>query len=264
MADHRTMDAAMLAERPPPLIKRPATWPSLAIVPELVPQIDTSLLHDLQQAIGAADPLACLAIMQDALAAGLPPDEMAETYIPALARYLGICWEADEIGFVAVTIGSARLQTMLRKLGLDWSGHHTSAATPPILLILPENAQHTLGVAVLTRQLRARGFSVRLLLGAPPDDAAEMMQHTHFQSIFISASQSETLESLSRIVDAVRAVARQTPPIVLGGSILQVETAGNVTARTGADYANSNPDEALRFCGLKTRRPGSVTLVNGT
>lgn len=262
MADFRNIDAGVQTTAP---ASRSAARAALAVVQDVVRHLDQTLMAQLREAVLASDRTACIGIMHQALANGLRREDMADFYIPAVAQQLGTDWECDALGFVSVTIGVSRLQAMLRELGPEWSGDYSANSdAPSIMVILPQNAYHSLGSMVLAGQLRRKGYSVRIMLGQSPEEIADMLQHTHFQSVFISASQSETLETLRRIVDVIKNATNQPPPVVIGGSILEVENAKNITARTGADYATKRPDEALRFCRLATKSRGSVTLMRRT
>ena len=174
-------------------------------------------------------------------------------------------WCVDQISFAGVTIGVARLQGMLRDLGPEWSGDKTTdPSAPAVLLIVPENVHHTLGALVLSGQLRRRGLSVRLILGEPPGNIVVRLRRTNFSAVMVSASQSESLETIRRIIDVVRNAVQQPPPVVVGGGILEVETVENVTALTGADYATKNIEEALKLCGIKVPKQNETTSKGGS
>ena len=178
---------------------------------------------------------------------------------------MGDAWCVDQLSFAGVTIGVSRLQAMLRTLGPSWSGDNALHPEAPLmLLIVPQDAYHTLGAIVLSGQLRRKGMSVKLMLGGKPEDIADRVARNSFQAIFISSSRGETLESLRRIIDVVKTSAPKPPPIVVGGSILEVESANDVTALTGADYATRRPDEALRLCGLQVSKHEILRERDGT
>ena len=184
--------------------------------------------------------------------AGIRPEELADTYVPAAARQLGTDWCADRIGFAAVTIGSSRLQSLLRGLAPEWRadwGQGDGLGTS-VLVLLPDGADHTLGASVLAGRLRRRGFSVRLLVGAPGRSLVAAVRESRFDAVFLSASPSERLDNLRRLVDCVRIAARPAP-IVLGGSILESGwDSTDLVAETGVDHGTSDLDDALSLCRL--------------
>lgn len=229
-----------------------------------VRSLDSDVLAKLRTAALDPDRGACCWAVKDAMAHGILREDIADYYIPELARQMGEQWCSDEMGFVDVTIGVSRLQMMLRELGSAWIADHLrEASSPAILLIVPEGAHHTLGAMVLAGQLRRKGFSVCLVLGQHLHDIAAKMQQTGFEAVFISSSQSEKLASLRRIVDVAKCSILKPPPVVIGGAILDVQTTEDVKAQTGADHATKRLDEALRLCGLKVNTQDSILMMRG-
>lgn len=223
-----------------------------AVVSDVV-TLDPYHLERMAKAAISMDRSSCDRAFEAALDDGIAPEVIADHYIPAIARDMGEAWCADEMNFATVTIGASRLQAKLRDLGPAWSGDLAGAVdAPTILLVVAHEIYHTLGAMVLAGQLRRKGMSVRLMLGATPGDVVARMIHSGYDAVFISASCGETLESLARIVKSVRQNKSSPPPIVLGGTILT--TAPDARALTGADFATNDPDEALRLCELNGKR----------
>ncbi|WP_322893168.1 MULTISPECIES: cobalamin B12-binding domain-containing protein [unclassified Yoonia] len=238
--------------------KRPKGSPrsavGLTLVPSVDRQLDDNILGTMRAAALGADRENCTSVLDRALAAGIARDDIADFYIPELAREMGVDWCEDTLSFASVTIGVSRLQAMLRALGPEWAGDQSAnPAAPSIMLIVGQDVYHTLGAMVLGGQLRRKGLSVRLMLGAQNHELAEKLAKTRYDAVFISSSLGETLESLRRIVDVVRKSCKTSLPVVIGGTILETETLYDVMSLTGADYATSFPNEALELCGLTTK-----------
>lgn len=265
MPDHQNTDAKPQVGAPQhqttPSVKRAAR----AVLRDVYRQLDRNILDILHDAALSSDRAACTTALDNALTSGIRREDLADFYIPELARKMGDQWCSDELGFASVTIGVSRLQSMLRDLGPDWSGDRSADPdAPAIMLVVPQDVYHTLGAMVLAGQLRRKGLSVRMMLGARPEEVAERLQHNRFDAVFLSSSRGETLESLRRIVDVVRTATDQPPPIVIGGTLLEVEEKQDITALTGADYATTRPDEALVLCGLKTMLPSDTQMTRRT
>lgn len=232
---------------------------------DAIANLDRDLLDKMQEAALSDERHDCRVVVQEALADGVPAELLVDAYIPEIARRIGEQWCADSLGFANVTIAVSRLQSVLRDLGLDWSGDVAgNPSAPSVILIVPQEVYHTLGAMVLGSQLRRLGISVRIMLGARLEDLAARLQSSIFHAVFISSSSCETLETLSRIVDVVKTSTVTTPPIVVGGSLLDVETKENVTALTGADYATKIPSEALELCGLTKIIHGEPQRMRGS
>lgn len=224
---------------------------TVAVVEDISRHLDPELLVDLEKAVLSANPDDSRQAMKAALAAGTRPEDIADFYVPALARSMGDLWCADQLSFAGVTIGVSRLQAMMRALGPHWaSDNATEQRDASILLIVPQEVYHTLGAIVLSSQLRRKGISVKLILSAKPEDIADQISYSIFDAAFISSPAGGTLEALRNIVDIIRTSSKRPCPIVVGGSILDEVADNDITALTGADHATRRPDEALRLCGL--------------
>lgn len=189
-------------------------------------------------------------LLAEMLASGITSDIIATVYIPHAARQLGDDWCEDTLSFARVTIGTARLQSSLRSLGADWSSHGYSDDTKDegVVVIVAKDAFHTLGAMVLCGQLRREGLSVRLAMGASVRELRAIFAASKFDAALISASLSESLDTLRDYVDIIRQSCKAPTPIVIGGNVLDQEA--DVKAITGADFATNDPFEALKHCGI--------------
>lgn len=220
-------------------------------------KLDSELLSMMRHCLLNGDRAACEVTVTTMTGAGVTKEEIADLYIPALARQLGDEWCEDEISFADVTIGSSKLQSLLRELGPDWRADHRSPNSAHSALVLVESGEsHTLGAQVLAGRLRRDGFSVKVKLSADPGEVAEAFRSTSYDIIFISTSRCEALPSVTKLVDIVRKNCSNSAPVIVGGA-LDVHIA-DIRALTGADLVTSNIEEALQFCGLSTPRPEDV------
>ena len=108
----------------------------------LVPAF-VEMLHDaaLSAEAGPFEP-----VTSRMVAAGIRIEDIADLYVPAVARRMGEMWCDDLLGFAAVTIGVSRLQMMLRDLGPEWHTDRTATADgPALLLMVGAEIYHTLG-----------------------------------------------------------------------------------------------------------------------
>lgn len=198
----------------------------------------------MARAVLGAEPQLLRGVVDEMRAENFTALEIAEVYVPAVAQFLGQGWVCDELDFAAVTIGAARLQSMLRYLEFE-----SSYATPRavgFLVGVPEGVQHTLGASVLAAQLRQRGYSVHLDLTLTPERLAEQMRKEHYGGILLSASGAAHLESCRKLLDHLRQESRNTP-VILGGTLL--EQVNDIKSLTGVDLVTSDVGEALAFCG---------------
>ncbi|MEM7470446.1 MAG: cobalamin B12-binding domain-containing protein [Pseudomonadota bacterium] len=207
---------------------------------------------ELEAAVSSRDPSAPATVVEKMRIAHITDIEIADTYIPEVARRLGEAWCSDTMNFATVTIGSARLQGVLRGLGPDWCAEdqHINPTAPRCMVIVPPNAQHTLGATILSGQLRRAGISVSLEIGKDPAILRQKCERARYDAFLISASERENLSDIKTIVQALRSTGRKTP-VIVGGNVLAVKD--DVLAKTGADLATSDLETAIRFCGFDAR-----------
>lgn len=216
--------------------------------PILSPEVFRRQVRKLSDAALDPDTDACRRAADGLMRSGVAAVTVAEDHIPAAARWIGEQWMQDEVSFADVTISVSRLQTLLRCLDEGpRPGRSGVSRQPGVLLLVSHDNDHTLGAMVLLGQLRRQDCSVRLLLGARPDTLSEKIAGMHFDAVMISAAQGNRMETLRRLVLAVRR-AGEDGPIVIGGSIVGSEP--ELCRRTGADHAEKDLQRALKLCRL--------------
>lgn len=213
------------------------------------------LVVQLQKAVTTGGNAEAQAALRHMMESGVRPEDIADHYIPAVARRLGDLWCEDEVGFATVTIGVARLQGLLRDLE-DIAGmrRDEEPAGAALLIVVAAGVYHTLGAMVLTGQLRRQGHAVRLMLGAEPDAVAVAVRQARFDMVMVSSAEGAPAEGVRRLVHAVKNATGAPPPVVIGGTVLETasEIGADILTLTGADHATCDPNEALRLCGLTT------------
>lgn len=218
------------------------------------------LLADLSAAVCSVDAGRRAAVVRDMLESGIRREDIADFYIPEVARRLGAAWCEDEASFADVTVGTARLQGLLREIGPDWfCDMRLDADAPCLLVVVLADEFHTLGAMVLGSQLGRLGVSMKLVMGRNEAEVLDVVASGQFDAIFLSVSQSTQLETLRGLVDKVRTSSQRATPIVLGGSA--VTRLADVKAQTGADHATTDAREALRACGLTISASGARRRV---
>ena len=208
--------------------------------------LETYVSH-LLAAVLAPDQSEMAVVLRNMRRAHITHAEIAEHYIPAVARRLGDDWVMDKLDFGAVTIGSARLQGLLRRMEADWGvldGGRLNAR-PGYIVGVPQGVQHTLGASVLAGQLRERGAPVLLGYELTPELIKTTMGLGQFAGVMLSGSGRKCLEQLRDLVESAKAVSRSTP-VIIGGCILEHVT--DIQSFTGADMVTSNLGGAMAYC----------------
>lgn len=176
---------------------------------------------------------------------------IVESYVPPLANRLGADWAADVLDFAAVTIASARLQSLVKRLEVVWEAPEGTIGDvrPACLVGVPYGVQHTLGSTILVSQLRQSGVYVQFCMEISCDKLREEMSRQSFAAVMLSVSGEGHLDLVRSLVACSHDESRSTP-VIIGGTVL--EEATNVQEYTGADFATSDVREAMIFAGIPT------------
>ena len=190
------------------------------------------------------------ALKPDMRRARISPAMLADIYIPEAARRLGRAWEDDELTFADVTIGTVRLQSILRDISSDWASDARKMAQlgGSVLLLLPEREHHTLGPLVVTGQLRRRGISVCLQLATADGEWKSMLRRRHFDGVIISVGWEGKLAAAAQLVATIKHLTKGKMPVAVGGAVLTRFDA--ILTCDGADIVTNDLDCALHTLGL--------------
>jgi methylmalonyl-CoA mutase cobalamin-binding subunit len=197
----------------------------------------------------AADPGAMVATLAEFRRQRISSAVIADNYIPVVARELGDAWVNDRLDFVEVSVGTSRLQELLRDIGDQWladTARGRSLGT--ILMIVPQGEQHTLGPILATAQLRRRGVSVCLRLSPSRDELSDLVRSRRFDGVFVSASSPDKIGDCRSLVARIKAQGGFALPVIVGGAV--VGEVQDLQRITGADWVTADIDTALRACGL--------------
>lgn len=213
-----------------------------------------ALVGRIVMAVLEPNPAALRVLIKGMLDAEVPALMIAEDFVPRAARQLGHSWVCDELDFAAVTVGSARLQSVLHQLDEDWAITAASllGPAPTFLVGVPNGVQHTLGASVVAAQLRHRGYHVDLEHELTPELMARRMAHQSYAGVMLSASGAAHLEVCANLVDCSKELSKGTP-VVFGGTILEHHE--DVKLHTGADFVTTDVVMALASCGYSEIAP---------
>lgn len=189
-------------------------------------------------------------LLDKAKLSGATDEDIVEGFIPAAARRLGQEWSDDKMDFATVSIGSARLQGMLRYLGPDWCKETIVDACQETdgLIVVPEGEQHTLGSFILAGQLRKRGMNIQLAVDCSKSQLESLLKQRCYDAVMISASLRLSLEFLSGFVKVAKA-RKKDQVVLIGGNVLDQN--GDICQATNADYATSRLEDVLEINRIK-------------
>ena len=222
------------------------------IYPDMPPRALVRYLDEMQEAMTQTDPEQIVKLLNRMRRAGIRDADIADFYMPVVARRLGEFWVADTLAFMQVTIGMANLHAMLRTLDASWCTPERApfGTLGEICIIVPEGVQHTFGASILAGQMRRAGYDVLLGNDLPLDEIAGFVSSPATMGVMLSASLSEPLDFLATVVKKVRK-GNPWSPVLVGGSIL--ELGNDVGALIGADHATTDWQSALGFCAQRVQ-----------
>lgn len=222
------------------------------IYPDMPPRSLVRYLDEMQAALTQPNPKTITKLLNSMRRAGIRDTDIADFYIPVVARRLGEGWVEDEMGFTQVTVGMANLQTMLRTLDSSWCMPEAApfGTLGEICIIVPEGVQHSFGASILAGQMRRAGYDVHLGCDLPLDQIAQFVSSPATVGVMLSASLWEPLDFLKAVVKKVRQ-GNPWAPVLVGGNILEREC--DVSAEIGADHAMNDWQAALNFCAQRVQ-----------
>lgn len=236
--------------------------------------VEPELLQSLVSAILDVATDDSAALMQLMVAQKVKPEVLATLYIPEAARALGTGWNEDRLSFVEVTIGTARLESLLHELG-PHIGVRRAAQALSVLILVPQAEQHTLGAYVLALDLRRAGHEVAIRIAPTAAELTQVVHATRFDRVLISVACQSGLMSSAAMIKTLRLVARSPLRVLVVGAIdcpdvlLLDATGADCVARdissALADFAEPDPGEALdRGEELKAKRAGYSRIERGS
>lgn len=185
-------------------------------------------------------------VISSMVSSGITSDDVFDIYLPAVARELGERWVRDEAGFVQVTLGTGRLQALIReRAGVGAGG---ADGTGRVLMVLPPFEAHALGVFIAADQIRRAGHAVHVSVGPEPSELARMLEDRDFDMVGLTCATRRAIGRLRDYIHEVRSAVSTAPPLVVGGPLVpQVRDLAEIC---GADHAAETCEAALRACGL--------------
>ncbi|MEL6169386.1 MAG: cobalamin-dependent protein [Pseudomonadota bacterium] len=180
---------------------------------------------------------------------GLRTQDLVDVYIPKAARLMGDQWCSDGMGFADVSIGSARLMGLLRRIERAESRADTAhLSAPTVLVCVADGEQHVMGAMTVAMQVRRLGLDCRVSVGDTLAQCRRALSTGHIDAVFVSVSSTERLVPVRKLVENIRECASRPLRVVAGGSV--AEECEELKSLTGVDFVSSDAAAAVRRCGL--------------
>ena len=212
-----------------------------------------ALISEFTLALLSAEEGAAGDLMRGLLARGATPEEVFEDLFAPAARRLGEMWETDECSFYEVTIGSGRIQCLMRELAAQLTNPALPGGTGRIMISLAPGEQHTLGTMIVAENLLRDGWDVHLLSSYNEEYLLDKVQETRYDCIGFSISCTKHLNGLARDIKRIRQLSSNRDiRVIIGGPLVTKDP--EIVSRIGADGhavdGTSAVHEARRLCSI--------------
>lgn len=174
---------------------------------------------------------------------GLPMDFLFVELLEPAARHLGEMWNNDECDFVDVTLGLGRLQRMLATFNCTHEDPMLVERRCILMTTMP-GEQHSFGVSMVEKFMRAGGWRVRSERVGSIDELNSVVKAEWFAVIGIAVGYDQHLGALSDAIRSVRAHAcNRNVAVLVGGPLFAARP--EMAQEVGADATASNAPLAV-------------------
>lgn len=200
-------------------------------------------IAELARLVLSADGREAAAFVTELRDHGLSVELLFGELLEPTARLLGELWDGDEVDFVDVTLGLARLQALLWAFNFTQRVTTLGDARSVLMLTLP-GEQHSFGVSMVEQFLAAGGWQVSSQREILPSDLATLVRTQWFAVVGIAMSNESNLDAVAAAVASVREHSRNTAVgIMVGGPAFSADP--SLARRLGADGTALNGPSAV-------------------
>lgn len=177
---------------------------------------------------------------------GISLDVIYETFIPEVAESLGNLWKESKVTFVEVNIGAQRLHRLSRIYEKQYLGPmYMFSEGPDILLVLPGQEVHTLGLITASGIFKKNGANPFIAVGYSDKEIITLIKSQSFKLIGMSVSNSDNIPDCIKTAKNIKQHITENIPMVVGGQ--GVNQSSNPELFAVFDHITTNPSEALEL-----------------
>ena len=203
-------------------------------------------LGDFIKALLSSDDEVAMHFVDRLLEAGMTPQSLYEECFTPAARLLGEMWETDDCSFYDVTVGTGRIQRMVRELSHRFLADQAfPGSMGRIILACAPGEQHSLGVAILAEYFAKDGWDVHLSSGLGSVGLLDKVKESEYNLLGVSVSGSDRVAVVKREIQMIRQVSRNRDiKILVGGYVITADP--SIVRRLGADGYATDATAAVR------------------
>ena len=153
---------------------------------------------------------------------GVTTERLYEGLFAEAARTLGEMWESDDCSFYDVTLGTGRIQRLIREFSHQFLVDYVyPGSTGRLLLCSAGDEQHSLGVAVLAEFFIRDGWDVHVGPGLGSDALIDKVRESDFDLLGFSVACSSGISKLQQDIRRARKVSRNRDiKVIVGGALI--------------------------------------------
>lgn len=183
-------------------------------------------------------------LIEELITQGISLDTIYEIFIPEAAETLGNLWKKSKVTFVEVNIGAQRLQRLSRIYEKQYLGPmYMFSEGPEILLILPAEEIHTLGLITASGIFKKNGANPFIAVGYSDKEIIDLIHLHNFKLIGMSVSNSENILSTIKSIKNIKISLSNKIPMVIGGQ--GIKKTDHDVLYEEFDKITNSPTEAL-------------------
>lgn len=166
---------------------------------------------------------------------GIPTAELYEGLFAAAARELGEMWLSDDCSFYDVTLGTGRIQRLIREFSHQFLAEYRyPGSAGRLLLCSATDEQHSLGIAILAEFFVRDGWDVHVGIGLGSDNLLDKVRESEYHLVGISVAGTARISKLQQDIRRVRQVSRNPDiKVLVGGHLITHDP--SLAERIGAD-----------------------------
>lgn len=177
---------------------------------------------------------------------GISAEQLYEDLFAGAARRLGDLWLTDDCSFYDVTLGTGRIQRLIREFSHQFLADNVyPGSTGRLLLCSAADEQHSLGLAVLAEFFVRDGWDVHVGPGLGSEALLDRVRETDYHLVGFSVAVTSRIAKLQQDIRRVRQVSRNSDiRVMVGGSLITGDP--SLAERIGADGFASDAASAIK------------------
>jgi methanogenic corrinoid protein MtbC1 len=191
------------------------------------------------------DEQAAHAFAAELIERGVTTERLYEGLFAEAARTLGEMWEADDCSFYDVTLGTGRIQRLIREFSHQFLADYLyPGSTGRLLLSSASDEQHSLGIAVLAEFFVRDGWDVHVGPGLGSEALLDKVRETDYNLLGFSIACTARISKLQQDIRRARQVSRNRDiKIIVGGALITADP--SLAERIGADGYATDASSAI-------------------